>query len=120
MSDHAQGSEGRAVRRFQYGANIENDVALSDHLRMVPKLVVGGRIWNHKDIVSQEGLSTKRLLSLGRPGLHSPRGLTPLSGFVDEVEQCNRCLQQTFSAFGNGVEMLLRRGVENPERFEPT
>src|SRR5579863_6241053 len=104
MSNYAESSEGRAVRRLQYGADIENDVALTDHLRMSSELFIGGRIWNNKEIVSQEGLRAKRLFPLDRPGLHAPSGLTPLSGFVDEVEQSKWCLQQARGHPGNGVE----------------
>src|SRR5471032_1474715 len=118
MSNYAKSSKGRAVRRLQYGADIENDVALTDHLRMSSEFFIGSRIWNNKEIVSQEGLRAKRLFPLDRPGLHAPCGLTPLSSFVDEVEQGNWRLQQTRGDPGNGVEMLLCRGVKNPEHFE--
>lgn len=122
LIDHAQGTERVALRGNQRLAGVEADIGGLLHQRVVGKAGILARIFDFEQVGFQNGVGAKRLVPRRLRQLHAEARFEPLPVAIDQRHGGHGGAADERRQFGDVIERLLRRGVEDlilSQGFQP-
>ena len=116
--DDAQRADGVAVGGAQRGARVEADVRVAKHQRVVGEARVRPGVGHDQQVQLQDGVRAERLLARQLRGLQPDLRLEPLPVLVEEAHQRDGRPADRGRDAGQGVEVPLRRRVQDVRRAD--
>ncbi len=121
MVHHAKRADMAAVGGGDRIADVESNVGLARHMRILRELLVEGRVGNDELLGIEDGVRAKGIVAAYLGRLDAIARLEKLAVMVDEDHARHRHIQDACGQPGDAVEAFFRRGIEQiqgPQCFE--
>ncbi len=116
--DQAQRAQLAPIGDAQWTTGVEADVGRAGHERVVVEALIGQRVRDRQDLVTQDRVAAKRDIARGLAHGKAQAGLEPLAIGVHQADQRDGHPEQPLGQASQPVEAFFRRRIQDIKRAQ--